>query len=61
MARIQALQDEINGGTTAIVALIFNQKLFVANVGDSRALLCKETPEGTLNVEQVIVPFCLIS
>ena len=54
VARIQALQDEISGGTTAVLALIFQNKLFVANVGDSRALLCKETPEGHLSVEQVI-------
>ena len=37
-----------------MVALIFQKKLFVANVGDSRALLCKETPEGNVSVEQVI-------
>ena len=41
------------GGTTAVLALIFQRKLFVANVGDSRALLCRETREGNLSVEQV--------
>jgi len=51
--RIQALQDEISGGTTAVLALIFQRKLFVANVGDSRALLCREIQEGNLFVEQV--------
>lgn len=55
VARIQALQDEISGGTTAVLALIFQGKLFVANVGDSRALLCKEMPESTLAVEQLSV------
>ena len=57
VARIQALQDEISGGTTAVLALIFQGKLFVANVGDSRALLCKEMPESTLSVEQVCNKF----
>ena len=47
------LQDEIRGGTTAVLALIFQRKLFVANVGDSRAHLCRETSEGNLSVEQV--------
>ena len=49
------MQDEISGGTTAVLALIFQNKLFVANVGDSRALLCREANEGTLSVEQVPV------
>lgn len=57
VARIQALQDEISGGTTAVLALIFQNKLFVANVGDSRALLCRETPESTLSVDQVTLDF----
>ncbi|CAH3039782.1 unnamed protein product [Pocillopora meandrina] len=55
VARMQALQDEISGGTTAVVALIFQNKLFVANVGDSRALLCRETPEGSISVTQLSV------
>lgn len=55
VARIQALQDEISGGTTAVLALIFQNKLFVANVGDSRALLCRVTPEGNLSVQQLSV------
>ena len=57
VARIQALQDEISGGTTAVLALIFQCKLFVANVGDSRALLCREMPESTLSVEQACNKF----
>lgn len=58
--RIQALQDEISGGTTAVLALIFQKKLFVANVGDSRALLCRETPEGSVSVEQVSIILAVV-
>lgn len=31
----------IKGGCTALVALLFNGKLYVANAGDSRAVLCR--------------------
>lgn len=42
------------GGCTALVTLFINGKLFVANAGDSRAILCQrlsanETADGTLN------------
>lgn len=40
IAEIGRLDDLIKGGTTVVAALIFNNKLYAANVGDSRALLC---------------------
>ncbi|EDO48298.1 predicted protein, partial [Nematostella vectensis] len=51
--RIQELQEHISGGTTAVVALIFNNKLYVANAGDSRALLCKQLEDSSLQVQQL--------
>ncbi|CAH1795407.1 unnamed protein product [Owenia fusiformis] len=53
--KLQALTDQIHGGTTAVLALIHNKKLYVANVGDSRALLCKEDKDGRLRVKQLSV------
>ena len=38
----QRLDMEIRGGTTAVVALMHGGVLYVGNVGDSRALLCKK-------------------
>ncbi|XP_070580706.1 TGF-beta-activated kinase 1 and MAP3K7-binding protein 1-like [Ptychodera flava] len=53
--RLQQLESEINGGTTAIVTLIVNNKLYVANVGDSRAILVRADEEGHLKVQQLSV------
>ena len=39
---IQSLEEEIKGGTTAVVALIHRGILYVGNIGDSRALLCQK-------------------
>lgn len=38
----QILDQEIRGGTTAVVAMMHGGVLYVGNVGDSRALLCKK-------------------
>ncbi|XP_061685275.1 TGF-beta-activated kinase 1 and MAP3K7-binding protein 1 isoform X2 [Syngnathoides biaculeatus] len=44
--RLKELEQEVSGGATAIVALILNNKLYIANVGTNRALLCKTTTDG---------------
>ncbi|ESP01385.1 hypothetical protein LOTGIDRAFT_186175, partial [Lottia gigantea] len=53
MSKIQALETQIAGGTTACVVLIYNNKLYVANVGDTRALLCKTDVDGVLRLVQL--------
>uniref|UniRef100_A0A8C2KGB1 TGF-beta-activated kinase 1 and MAP3K7-binding protein 1 n=1 Tax=Cyprinus carpio TaxID=7962 RepID=A0A8C2KGB1_CYPCA len=51
--RLKALEQEVSGGATAIVALILNDKLYIANVGTNRALLCKTTSDGQNQVIQI--------
>ena len=50
---IQRLDNQIRGGTTAVVALFYNDYLHIANVGDSRALLCYQGADNHLHVEQL--------
>ncbi|XP_071983753.1 TGF-beta-activated kinase 1 and MAP3K7-binding protein 1 isoform X3 [Engystomops pustulosus] len=50
--RLNTLEKEIYGGAMVIVVLIVNNKLYVANVGTNRALLCKSTVDG-LQVTQL--------
>ncbi|XP_064419465.1 TGF-beta-activated kinase 1 and MAP3K7-binding protein 1 isoform X2 [Latimeria chalumnae] len=54
MERLNVVEQEISGGAMAIVALILNGKLYIANVGTNRALLCKSTVDG-LQVTQLSV------
>ncbi|XP_076147688.1 TGF-beta-activated kinase 1 and MAP3K7-binding protein 1 [Alosa pseudoharengus] len=51
--RLGVLEQEVNGGATAVVALILNNKLYIANVGTNRALLCKATSDGQNQVIQI--------
>ncbi|GAB1600227.1 TGF-beta-activated kinase 1 and MAP3K7-binding protein 1-like [Argonauta hians] len=52
--KIQEVEMKISGGTTATVALVNHNKLFVINVGNTRALFCK-LENGTLHVTQLSV------
>lgn len=54
LERLVTLEREISGGAMVIVALILNNKLYIANVGTNRALLCKSTVDG-LQVTQLNV------
>jgi hypothetical protein len=53
--KLNALNCELSAGTTVVVALIYCGRLYVANVGDSRALLCRTDSNGVLRVVQLSV------
>jgi hypothetical protein len=53
--KLNALNCELSAGTTVVVALIYSGRLYVANVGDSRALLCRTDSNGVLRVIQLSV------
>ncbi|KAJ9592964.1 hypothetical protein L9F63_015334, partial [Diploptera punctata] len=53
--KLNALNCELSAGTTAVVALVYSGRLYVANVGDSRALLCRTDTNGVLRVMQLSV------
>ncbi|XP_028727007.1 TGF-beta-activated kinase 1 and MAP3K7-binding protein 1 isoform X2 [Peromyscus leucopus] len=54
LERLKTLERETSGGAMAVVAVLLNNKLYVANVGTNRALLCKSTVDG-LQVTQLNV------
>lgn len=43
---LKDLEKKIKGGCSAVVALVHKSRLFVANVGDARALLCRLDPNN---------------
>lgn len=51
--RLRTIEQEIASGTTAVISLIYGNKVFVANVGNSRAVLCTTDANGRLHVQQV--------
>lgn len=52
---IKRLNYELSSGTGAAVALIYNNKLYVANVGNCRVLLCQTDQNSVLKVVQLSV------
>ena len=53
VSELQELEGLLSGGTTVVLTVIINDRLHVANVGDSRALLVREVAEGILDPEQL--------
>lgn len=53
MDKLKRLNGEVSSGTTAVIALLRNNRLYVANVGDSRALLCRTDDNGVMTVVQL--------
>lgn len=51
--RLQELEREVCGGATAVVALILNNTLYIANMGANRALLCRSSSDGQNQVQQI--------
>ena len=55
VARLQEIEPKIAGGSTAVVAVVSYNHLYVANVGNSRAILIYEQANGSLAAEQLTV------
>ena len=53
--RIQELESHISGGCTAVMAVLTTDRLYIANVGDSRALLVYKERDGSLQIKQLSV------
>ena len=53
--RIQELEPKISGGTTVVLTVVCNNTLYVANTGDSRAVLVNENEKGLQQILQVSV------
>ena len=53
VARLAELEPLISGGCTAVVAVVCGNKLYVANVGDSSAVVVYQTPNGSLETCQL--------
>lgn len=50
---IKRINCELSSGTAAAIVLIYNNKLYVANVGNCRVLLCQTDQNSVLKVVQL--------
>lgn len=59
LSRLKEIDRHLSGGATVVIALVHNNKLFVANVGETRALLCRTDDNSVLRVVQLTVDHSL--
>ncbi|XP_062504937.1 integrin-linked kinase-associated serine/threonine phosphatase 2C-like [Corticium candelabrum] len=53
LAKATAASPTWKDGCTAVVLLLVNDTVYVVNLGDSKALLCKENGDGTTTVKRL--------
>ncbi|XP_015374259.1 PREDICTED: TGF-beta-activated kinase 1 and MAP3K7-binding protein 1-like isoform X3 [Diuraphis noxia] len=53
--KLKELEEELSCGTGASIAILKNNRLYVANVGESRVLLCKTDKDDVMRVIQPTV------
>ena len=53
--RLQELEPKISGGTTVVLAVVCENTLYIANTGDSRAVLVNENEKGLQQIVQLSV------
>jgi TAK1-binding protein 1 len=59
VSRLKEIDQRLSGGATVVIALVHNGKLFIANVGETRALLCRTDDNSVLRVIQLTVEHSL--
>uniref|UniRef100_A0A1B0GHI4 Putative tgf-beta-activated kinase 1 and map3k7-binding protein 1-like isoform x1 n=1 Tax=Lutzomyia longipalpis TaxID=7200 RepID=A0A1B0GHI4_LUTLO len=52
---LKQINEELSVGTSVVIALICHKKLYIANIGNCRALLCKSDANNVLRVVQLSV------
>lgn len=52
---LNAINKELSVGISVVVALMINRKIYIANIGSCRALLCKTDAANILRVIQVTI------
>lgn len=57
--QLNLLNIELSIGSSVVLALMVNKKIYIANIGSCRALLCKTDSNNVLRVIQVTVDFNL--
>lgn len=55
IGKLNKLNSELSGQCCALIALIYQNRLYVANCGNSRALLCKTDSNQVLRVVQLSI------